>query len=150
MLYQGLGREFISLIETTNMSKVYKMPVLLSFYNKGNIRMEVTEEELLSSWKEFFGTGTNWKDLEKGITYVRYKSITDKEHIRKILQMPVHFLIESGKGFFIKKEGYALALRQELTDVINLPGFTDQMKDVVGYRVLDYYSRRLHQEEDCN
>ena len=25
-LYQGLGREFISLIETTNMSKVYKMP----------------------------------------------------------------------------------------------------------------------------
>ena len=62
--------------------------------------------------------------------------------------MPVHFLIESGKGFFIKKEGYALALRQELTDVINLPGFTDQMKDVVGYRVLDYYSRRLHQEED--
>lgn len=147
MIYQGLGREFINLIETTNMSKVYKMPVLLTFYNKGKVRMEVTEEELLVSWKEFFGTGTNWKDLEKGITYERYKSISDKEHIRKIMQMPVHFLLESGKGFFIKKEGCALVLREELADVICLPGFADQMKDAVGYRVLDYYRRRLHQME---
>ena len=45
-LYQGIGREFISLIETTNMSKVYKMPVLIAFYNHGNVRMEVSEEEL--------------------------------------------------------------------------------------------------------
>lgn len=147
VIYHGLGREFINLIETTNMSKVYKMPVLLTFYNKGKVRMEVTEEELLASWKEFFGTGTNWKDLEKGITYERYKSISDKEHIRKIMQMPVHFLLESGKGFFIKKEGCALALREELADVICLPGFADQMKDAVGYRVLDYYRRRLHQNE---
>ena len=28
--YQGIGREFIRLIETTNMTKVYKMPVLMS------------------------------------------------------------------------------------------------------------------------
>ena len=129
------------------MSKVYKMPVLMAFYNKGKIRMEVTEEELLQSWKEFFGTGTNWKDLEKGITYDRYKSISDKDHIKKILQMPVHFLLESGKGFFIKKEGSALALCKELEDVIGLPGFADQMKDAIGYRVLDYYKRRLHQAE---
>ena len=148
VIYRGLGREFINLIETTGMSKVYKMPVLLSFYNKGQIRMEVTEEELLTSWKEFFGTGTNWKDLEKGITYDRYKSISDKDHIRKILRMPVHFLIASGNGFFIEKEGCALALGQDLADVISLPGFADQMKDAIGYRVLDYYSRRLHQEEN--
>ena len=147
IVYQGIGREFINLIETTNMSKVYKMPVLMAFYNKGKIRMEVTEEELLQSWKEFFGTGTNWKDLEKGITYDRYKSISDKDHIKKILQMPVHFLLESGKGFFIKKERNALALCKDLEDVIDLPGFADQMKDAIGYRVLDYYKRRLHQAE---
>ena len=53
------GREFIHLIETTNMTKVYKMPVLMAFYNHGDIRMEVTEQQLLVSWKEFFSTGTN-------------------------------------------------------------------------------------------
>ncbi len=86
--YQGIGREFIRLIETTNMTKVYKMPVLMAFYNHGNIRMSVTEEEFLESWKAFFCTGTNWKDPEPGISYERFQKITDKEHIRKVLQMP--------------------------------------------------------------
>ena len=84
-LYQGLGREFISLIETTNMSKVYKMPVLMAFYNRGDVRMEVSEEELLASWKEFFSTGTNWKDLETDITYEKYCNISDKDHVKKIM-----------------------------------------------------------------
>lgn len=35
IIYDGIGREFLSLIETTDMQKVYKMPVLYSFYNHG-------------------------------------------------------------------------------------------------------------------
>ena len=146
ILYSGIGREFINLIENTNMSKVYKMPVLMAFYNHGNIRSQVSEEELLDSWKEFFSTGTNWKDLDRGITYEKYCSISDKEHIKKILQMPVHFLQESGKGFFVKKEGTALALKEDLTDVILQPAFGEQMKDVIEYRAMDYYRRRYEEK----
>lgn len=139
---QGIGREFISLIENTNMSKVYKMPVLMAFYNHGNVRLAVSEKELLESWKEFFNTGTNWKDLDAELTYREYLEISDKEHVKKILQMPVHFLMESGKGFFVKKEGAALALREELADVVGNPVVVEQMKDVIEYRVMDYYQRR--------
>ena len=146
ILYSGIGREFINLIENTNMSKVYKMPVLMAFYNHGNVRSQVSEEELLDSWKEFFSTGTNWKDLDTGITYEKYCSISDKEHIKKILQMPVHFLQESGKGFFVKKEGTALALKEDLTDVILQPAFGEQMKDVIEYRAMDYYRRRYEEK----
>ena len=146
LLYSGTGREFINLIENTNMSKVYKMPVLMAFYNHGNVRSQVSEEELLDSWKEFFSTGTNWKDLDRGITYEKYCSISDKEHIKKILQMPVHFLQESGKGFFVKKEGTALALKEDLTDVILQPAFGEQMKDVIEYRAMDYYRRRYEEK----
>ena len=146
LLYSGIGREFINLIENTNMSKVYKMPVLMAFYNHGNIRSQVSEENLLDSWKEFFSTGTNWKDLDTGITYEKYCSISDKEHIKKILQMPVHFLQESGKGFFVKKEGTALALKEDLTDVILQPAFGEQMKDVIEYRAMDYYRRRYEEK----
>lgn len=146
LLYSGIGREFINLIENTNMSKVYKMPVLMAFYNHGNVRSQVSEEELLDSWKEFFSTGTNWKDLDRGITYEKYCSISDKEHIKKILQMPVHFLQESGKGFFVKKEGTALALKEDLTDVILQPAFGEQMKDVIEYRAMDYYRRRYEEK----
>lgn len=146
LLYGGIGREFINLIENTNISKVYKMPVLMAFYNHGNVRSQVSEGELLDSWKEFFSTGTNWKDLDTGITYEKYCSISDKEHIKKILQMPVHFLQESGKGFFVKKEGTALALKEDLADVILQPAFGEQMKDVIEYRVMDYYRRRYEEK----
>lgn len=146
LVYKGIGREFINLIENTNMSKVYKMPVLMAFYNHGNICMTVTEEQLLTSWKEFFSIGTNWKDLEAGITYEKYQAISDKEHMKKILQMPVHFLQESGKGFFVKQDGAALALREDLHDVISSSVFAEQMKDVIEYRAMDYYKRRYREK----
>ena len=145
-IYHGIGNEFISLIENTSMSKVYKMPVLMAFYNHGKILMQVTEQQLLDSWKEFFSTGTNWKDLESGINYERFIAISDKEHIKKIIQMPVHFLQESGKGFFIKKDGCVLALRDELKDVVGNSVFVEQMKDVIDYRTMDYYQRRYRNE----
>lgn len=141
-VYNSLGREFLQVIENTNMSKVYKMPVLMAFYNHGDVRMEVSKQQLLESWKAFFGDGTNWKDLDPKQTYEQYKAMTDQQHLRKILQMPVHFLLESGKGFFVEKEGCALALREEMRDVVKLPGFAEQMGDAVRFRAVDYFRRR--------
>lgn len=143
---QGEGYKFVCLIETTKMSKVYKMPVLMAFYNHGDIRMEVTEQQLLASWKEFFSTGTNWKDLDKDMTYEKYMAISDKEHINKILKMPVNYLQLSGDGFFVKRDGCALALSEKLQGVIDNPVFVDQMRDVIRYRTMDYYQRRYRND----
>ena len=148
VFYKGIGREFISLLENTSMSKVYKMPVLMAFYNHGNILMEVSKEQLLSIWKEFFSTGTNWKDLDKNMTIQKYNSISDKEHLKKILSMPVHFLLESGKGFFVKKDGAAIGLREELRPLIDNPVMVCQMKDVIDYRAMDYYQRRYRLSQE--
>ena len=145
---KGIGREFISLLENTSMSKVYKMPVLMAFYNHGNILMEVSETQLLSSWKEFFSTGTNWKDLDKNMTIQKYNDISDREHLKKILSMPVHFLLESGKGFFVKKDGAAIGLREELRPLIDNPVMICQMKDVIDYRAMDYYQRRYRMTQE--
>ena len=143
---QGIGKEFIKLLENTNMTKVYKMPVLMAFYNHGDVRMEVTETEFLASWKEFFSTGTNWKDLDTGITYEQYCKTSDKDHIKRIIKMPVNFLVKSGKGFFVKKEGSALALRDEMKGIIKNPVLAEQMKDVIEYRTMDYYQRRYKEQ----
>ena len=146
--YKGIGREFISLIENTNMSKVYKMPVLMAFYNNSDVLMEVSEKQLLSSWKEFFSTGTNWKDLDKSMTLQKYNDISDKDHLKKILAMPVHFLLESGKGFFIKNDDVILGLREELRPLIDNPVMVQQMKDVIDYRTMDYYQRRYREKQN--
>ena len=45
-IYSGIGREFFAVIEATDMQKVYKMPILYSIYNDGNMRLAVTDEEI--------------------------------------------------------------------------------------------------------
>lgn len=58
-IYNSIGREFIEYVETTKISKVYKMPVLMSIYNNGDVRMAVTYEQALVCWKEFFNQRDN-------------------------------------------------------------------------------------------
>ena len=146
-LVDGIAKEFLNVLETTNMTKVYKMPVLMAFYNNGDMRLNVTDEQLLVSWKAFFDQNGNWKDLDKNMSYEKYKSISDKAHLKKILAMPVHFLQESGKGFFVKRDGFAISLKSELERYIGNPTFVEQVKDIVEYRVMDYYQRRYREVE---
>ncbi|MCD7883731.1 MAG: hypothetical protein LUI87_08545 [Lachnospiraceae bacterium] len=146
-IYDGIGREFLSLLETTNMQKSYKMPILIAFYNNGEVKMEVSEEDVLHAWKEFFETGTNWKDLRQDITYEEFQKITDRQHLSYAKTNPIHFLKESGKGFFVERQGCALALRSDLKEAVRKPAFVRHMKDIIDYRTMDYYRRRYKDTE---
>ncbi|MBD5526590.1 MAG: DEAD/DEAH box helicase family protein [Lachnospiraceae bacterium] len=142
VVYDSIGREFLSLIETTDMQKVYKMPILYSFYNHGDVRLVVTDDEVLESWKEFFNTGKNWKDLVTDMSYSDYKKMADRQHLSKAKSMPIKYLKASGKGFFIDRDGYALAIREELAGIAENEAFKQQMKDILEYRTMEYYRRR--------
>ena len=146
VVYSGMGREFLSLIETTDMQKVYKMPILYSFYNDGDIRLAVKDEDVLAAWKKFFDNGTNWKDLSADASYADYRVMTDKQHLSKVKSMPIKFLKASGKGFFIEKDGYAIAIRDDLDEIIRNEAFRKHMKDILEYRTMDYYRRRYKEK----
>ena len=141
-LCSGFGKDFLTLIETTDMQKVYKMPILYSFFNHGNVRLAVKDDEVLAAWKDFFNTGKNWKDFAADITYDEYKSITDKQHLRKAKSMPIKYLKASGKGFFVEKDGFALAIRDDLKDIVKNDAFIKHMHDILEYRTMEYYRRR--------
>lgn len=141
-LYSGIGREFLNVIETTDMQKVYKIPILYSFYNHGNVRLEVTDEDVLYSWKEFFDAGTNWRDFAENISYDDYKRMSDKQHLNKAKTMPIRYLKASGKGFFIEKDGCALAIREDLREAINNSSFAKHLQGILEYRTMEYYRRR--------
>lgn len=71
--------------------------------------MAVTDEEILTGWKEFFNTGTNWKDLRPDMSIADYKQMTDRQHLSKAKSMPIHYLMVSGKGvIYISKTIYFL------------------------------------------
>ena len=118
------------------------MPILYSFFNHGNVRLAVKDDEVLAAWKDFFNTGKNWKDFAADITYDEYKSITDKQHFRKAKSMPIKYLKASGKGFFVEKDGFALAIRDDLKDIVKNDAFIKHMYDILEYRTMEYYRRR--------
>lgn len=124
------------------MQKSYKMPILASFYNDGDVKAAVTETDVLHHWLTFFSTGTNWKDLKKDITYEQYKKMTDKQHLSNARRNPVHFLTVSGRGFFVEKEGYMLAIREDMEEILQEDAFKKNMKDIIEYRTMKYYRRR--------
>lgn len=141
-LYSGLAREFLVTIEQTDMQKSYKMPILYSIYNHGKIRLAVTKQEVLKAWKEFFDKGTNWKDFSADMSYEKYMEMSEQQHWEKAREMPIRFLVNSGKGFFVKKEGYAIALREDLKDWMEHKALQRHMGDVLEYRTMEYYRRR--------
>lgn len=147
-IYSGIGKEFLSTLETTNMSKSYKMPILLAFYNEGNIKMAIDEGDVYQSYKEFYDTGINWKDLAKDKSSRGYKDWTKEHYIKEARKNPVKFLMKSGNGFFVEKSGYVLALNDQLQQVVKLPEFVKHVKDIIDYRTMDYYKRRY--ESDLN
>ena len=68
--------------------------------------------------------------------------MTDKQHLSKAKTMPIKFLKASGKGFFVEKEGYAIAIREDLEGIVRNEAFKKHMKDILEYRTMEYYRRR--------
>ena len=148
-LCSGIAKEFLDLISTTMMSKIYKMPILYTFYNDGQPAMEITDEMALKEWKHFFDTGTNWKDLPDVTTFEQYQALSNAWHLKKMHEMPIHFLQQPvNKGFFVQKPGCALALKDGLEEVIREPAFIRQFKDILDYRTMDYYRRRYEKQNN--
>lgn len=141
-IYRSIGNEFLELLETTQMSKSYKMPVLLAFYNNGDIKTAIDEEDIYRSYMAFYHTANNWKDLEKDKGTSDFRTWDKKRCVSEAVKNPVHFLLQSGKGFFVEKEGSVLALNVQLYEAVGQDGFGAQMKDIIDYRTMDYYRKR--------
>ena len=56
--------DFINTIKNTSMSKSYKIPLLWAFYNNGNIKLKIDEDEIYNSFKKFYSNKENAKDLQ--------------------------------------------------------------------------------------
>lgn len=82
------------------------------------------------------------KDFASDMAYDKYLKITDKQHLAKSKNHVIKYLKASGKGFFVEKEGFALALNEKDEEIIKNKVFVDNMKDILEYRTIEYYRRR--------
>ena len=141
-IHNSIAGDFLIELERTSMTRSYKMPVLYSFIEKDSIRQAVTEEQLLLKWKEFFAKNRNWKDLPKIESYQDFLKITDKVHMDNIKKNPVNFLKQSAPDFFVTNDSALIALSDGLVPYLKNLFFAEQVKDIVDYRTIHYYSKK--------
>ena len=67
-----------------------------------------------------------------------------------VLLAPVKFSVRNLRLLFrrrageVAKEGYALAIRDDLAEIVKSQAFAQHMGDIIDYRTMDYYQRRYH------
>lgn len=137
-LKDTLGHEFIKFIETTSMSKTYKLPVLLAFYNNGNMKLKINDEDLYKSFKEFYSKGSNGVDMLKDKSTSKFKTWDKKEYVKLARKNPVHFLCKSSSEFFYLDGDY-ICLNKELEKFFNNEEFINSVKDAIDFRTKEYY-----------
>lgn len=147
ILYNSRGREFINMIETTSMSKTYKMPILLAFYNNGNIKMEISEDDIYKSFYDFYRKGSNKVDMLKDKGTSDFMNWDKKKYVGLAKNNPIKFLLKTHDDFFKKKDDYLIALQDDLKDIISNEAFKNNMKDAIDFRVKSYYKNRFFNKE---
>ncbi|WP_454055304.1 DEAD/DEAH box helicase family protein [Clostridium sp. Marseille-Q7071] len=138
--------EFIKKIESTSMSKTYKMPLLLAFYNEGDFKLTITEDEIYISFKEFYSKPSNSVDLLKDKSSKDYKTWGKKEYL-KIAKNPRDAFVNSAGEFFRDNED-SYSISEELKEFENNKIFIEHFKGVIDYRTSRFYKERLEKKEE--
>ncbi|MGL4731570.1 MAG: DEAD/DEAH box helicase family protein [Clostridium sp.] len=141
-LYNSRIREFIKMIETTSMSKSYKMPIFLAFYNNGNVKMNINEDDIYESFNTFYKKGSNKVDMLKDKSTSDFEKWDKKKYIKLAKNNPIKALLKTHSDFFKKEEDEELAFYNEMENFINNEQFIKHFKDAIDLRILTYYENR--------
>lgn len=138
--------DFINMIETTSMSKSYKVPILLAFYNNGNIKIEINDDDIYKSFKEFYTKGSNKVDMLKDKGTSNFESWEKKNYVKLAKDNPVKYLCKSHSDFFeVNEEGNMIV--KGIEEFKENKEFIKQMKDAIDLRIEQYYQDRYEKNK---
>lgn len=140
-LLNTVSYDFINYIETTEMSKTYKIPILLAFYNKGDFKLRINEDDIYKSMKEFYENPSNGQDLLASKSTKDYKNWDKSKYIKKAKEMPLKALMNTGSEFF-KMDEDEFVLTDKLKNFINNEAFKKNVLDAINMKVIEFYKNR--------
>ena len=141
--------DFINTIKNTSMSKSYKIPLLWAFYNNGNIKLKIDEDEIYNSFKKFYSNKENAKDLQGQKNTQGYENWGKKEYVKLAKDNPIKYLADKTSQYFYKEDD-KFCLSENLQQYIHQNEFIEAFKDAIlsiGYR---YFKRSNSIEESDN
>ncbi|MCM8712122.1 DEAD/DEAH box helicase family protein [Clostridium sp. SYSU_GA19001] len=139
--FNSRGSDFIKMVENTIMSKTYKMPLLLAFYNNGNMKLKINEEDIYKSFKDFYSKGSNKVDMLKDKNTRDFESWNSKEYNDLAKKNPRAALLKTHREFFYN-DNEKICIMSDIERFTDIQSFVDHFKDSVEYRVMEYYKNR--------
>ncbi|WP_300343505.1 DEAD/DEAH box helicase family protein [Fusobacterium sp.] len=142
--YSKLGLEFLEFIESTSMTKSYKIPLLLSFIE--NLNKNISIEEIGSYFKRFYNLSYHKKDLnnKKHSDLINW----DNKKFEKLAEdNPIKYLTEKGKNsefFQYIKPNFILS--DQLYKELQNDEFLKEVKERIEYRKINYFHRKYMEE----
>ncbi len=134
--------EFINKVETTNMTRMYKIPVLRSFVSESKIFQSITLSEIQNTFKSFYSDVINYSDIKN------QKNVTDLVVIgnvqaRNIENNPIKYLCQGINeiNYYNSSKVLTIDIPQEY---LSTSEFIDQYTDVLNFRELEYRTMRLN------
>lgn len=146
LLLGTVAHEFLRTLENTAMAKMYKLPIFLAFYNKGQMKLFINEDDIYQSFREFYAYGSNAVDLLRDGSSRSYKSWGKKEYVNLARRNPMHFLQQSSPDFF-REEAQGFSLNPALSDYLRNPAFVRHCKDIIDYRARRFFKERLEKQK---
>lgn len=135
--------DFINMIETTSMSKTYKMPVLLAMYNEGVFKTSINDDDLYHSFRNFYNYKSNGADMRKDKSTKDFETWSKKNYVSLAKKNPIKFLLKSSSTFFYENEEGNFTLSNDIHEYVNNKTFLTHVKDAIDFRVKQYYRTRF-------
>lgn len=144
-----VAKNFINTIRTTSMSKSYKIPLLWAFYNNGNMKLKIDEDDIFNSFKLFYNQANNGVDLQGSKTTQDYKTWGKKEFLKLAKNAPIKYLSE-GTGEYFYKQDNLFCISEILRPYIKDKIFINEFKDAVEGLENKYYKRGISKVKERN
>ena len=135
---------FINTIKSTSMSKSYKIPLLWAFYNNGNIKLKINEDDIYNSFKEFYSKNENSKDLQNQKSTQGYENWGKKEYVKLAKDNPIKHLVDKTSKYFYK-ENDLFCISGILEPYIHKKEFIEEFKNAIQSLENRYFKREINQ-----
>lgn len=142
--------DFINMVETTSMSKTYKMPILLAFYNDGNMKLEINDTDIYNSFKKFYNNASNAVDMAKDKSTSNYLNWKEKEYVSLAKRNPINFMTKTHSEFFYINDKGNMCISDFMDEYKANETFLEHFYDAIEYRVKQYYRNRFQSKTKEN
>ena len=141
-LKDSIAGEFLNMIATTPMQKFYKIPILLAFYNNGNVQAKVSDSDLNESIVNFYKCGTNKHFAMKDANITDEKEIYTNKFINNAKRNPIDAFLKTNSKYFYKEEDL-FCINDSIVEFLDNESFIREFKDCIDYRLKKFYKDKF-------